>query len=170
MTRQQYLDQLKTNLWRLPSSERDDVLVYYQELFDEQAIQPNDFVPVDFRTPEEVAREVLSDITLDVPADYMPTKPTSIWVYVGIGLVILIFFPIWFIAPLAIVLGGLASLMALAFLPLLILFQSSGSLGLASILLLIGASAVGLALLLIIIPLAIQFVKRLWAKWKARRV
>ncbi len=62
MTRDEFLNELSSRLNRLNQQERDNVLNYYLEYFEERGVGANDSIPPDIASPAKIADEILQDI------------------------------------------------------------------------------------------------------------
>lgn len=51
MTRKEYLHKLHSYLRNLPEEEVEDLLIYFEELFNEEGIEENDQVPAHYDSP-----------------------------------------------------------------------------------------------------------------------
>lgn len=60
MTRNTFLRKLKNYLKDIPASERDNIVEFYSEMFDDANISNDDEVPEHFGNPEKIAFEILS--------------------------------------------------------------------------------------------------------------
>lgn len=177
MTRQEYMDKLTAYLSNLPADELDDLLVYYQEMFDEAAIGRQDKVPGTFKKPQAVALEVLSEVHLQDSGDRPPKQNKQNWALIIFLAVLAIPFglpfltaPLLLLISLILMVGAVfVAMLAMAIGPLIIMLTSPGSLNLANLFFLIGLSCVGIALLMLVVPL-IPRVFRPMISWISHKV
>ena len=177
MTRQEYMAKLTAYLSNLPADELDDLLVYYQELFDEADIGLQDKVPGTFKKPQAVALEVLSEVHLQQSNDIPAGQKKRNWALIILLAVLAIPFGLPFlIAPLLLLTSLILSvgaafiaLVAMAIGPLIIIVTSPGGLKLANLIFLIGLSCVGIALLMLIGPLVPQVIRPI-ISWISHKV
>ena len=62
MTRDEFLNELSSRLSRISPAERENVLNYYLEYFEERGVAAGSPVPIDLATPAQIADEILRDI------------------------------------------------------------------------------------------------------------
>lgn len=176
MTRAEYLKKLKSYLKNISEEDMADLLVYYEEIFDELGIADTDLVPSHITGPKKAALEVLAEINLrsKAPEKLKSAEKKNNWLII---LLVILAVPVGipFAAMVILIALGLSMLILAVFIglvlmalsPLLILM--AGTFEMRQIVFLFGCSFLGIGLLGLFLPLIPQAYHAL-SRWISKRV
>lgn len=175
MTRKEYLHKLHSYLRNLPEEEVEDLLIYFEELFNEEGIEENHQVPAHYDNPRQVALDVLAEVNLRPEEDMLPKeKKSNTWLIIILAI---------FAAPLGIpfvlaLLGLVVGMVAMIFAVIVAIFAMviaplgvliRGGVDFPSLLFLLGFVVLGIGLLGVFLPLIPKVFHGL-SRWISRRI
>lgn len=79
MNRQQFMKDLKRYLKKAHPQDVQDALEFYEELFDDAGLRPDDTVPESYGTPKQIALEILAEKTLNDDPKDNPKRMVPLW-------------------------------------------------------------------------------------------
>lgn len=188
MIRRDYIQEIKTKLYKLGEEDMEEAVSYFEEILDERQVGENDQVPEDMPSPRQASFEILRDISIEEMEDEdnrkTEKKKPSLFTIVILSILAL---PLAF--PLAIVAILLVLLLILSFIAVdfsifmigiyatgmggyRIIFELPRNFELANLLFLLGFILVGIALIIlsiILIKWGIDLVKKILMQNKNKR-
>ena len=114
MTREAYINELRSYLGRLPLNEREAALVYYIEYFEERG--DDEAASAELGSPKEAAAKIIADYEeqLGQAAPQGPGNAQAASVGCLAGVILVLSFPVWFSLLVTLLVTLLALLFAFA--------------------------------------------------------
>ena len=122
MTKQEYLSDLANRLKGLPKEDRDDAILYYEELIGDMELTDGEDVSLRIGTPKEVAREIIQNSTVKYAEEISenPKNVKSTGKVIWLSILGILSAPV--ALPLAIVLFAVALVLVITLLVIYISF------------------------------------------------